>query len=348
MAIITLRLTTVNSQPTERPSSCQYCGHSILQKWGAVIKPVRDSQLQQVLVHRYHCTRCHRTFRDYPEGIERADQSLRLQQLATLCWQFGFSTRNVSGLFNAFGVSLAHMSVWRDVQACAEALCQKRQLRPPLRVLGLDGVYGRVAEQPHAVTVAVDPGSGRLISLAEIDEHSVEQVVAWLKPWVEELGIQVLVTDDLNEAAQVAEQLGLQHQVCQFHLIRWVERTLRELQGELQSEWHWVVERLRLLVKELPATGSAELFALYERLPAERKVRRARASPLYRLRQLVLRLSEHWTRYRLYQERSDVPRTNNRTEQAIGRWRTRSRSVRGFKSADGLQSAFWVCANGSL
>ena len=347
MAIITLRLTAVNSHPEGRPSSCRYCGHSILQKWGTVTKPVRDSQLQQVLVHRYYCTQCHRTSRHYPPGIERADQSLRLQQLAALCWQFGFSTRNVSGLFNAFGVSLAHMSVWRDVQKQAASLCQKRP-RPPMRVLGLDGVYGRVAGQPHAATVVVDPGNGQLISLAAIDEHAVEQVVAWLKPLVVELGIEVLVTDDLNEAAQVAEQLGLQHQVCQFHLIRWVERALRELQSEIQTEWRWALERIHLLVKELPATGSAELFALYEQLPAERKARRARASPMYRLRQLVLRLSEHWGRYRLYQERSDVPRTNNRTEQAIGRWRTRSRSVRGFKSAGGLQSAFWVCANGSL
>ena len=347
MAIITLRLTAVNSHPEGRPSSCRHCGYSILQKWGTLIKPVRDSQICHVLVHRYHCTRCHRTFRHYPPGVERADQSLRLQQLAALCWQLGFSTRNVSGLFNAFGVSLAHMSVWRDVQKRAAALAELRP-RPPMRVLELDGVYGHVAGQRYAATVAVDPGNGRLIALAQIDEQAVEQVVAWLKPIVIELGIEVLVTDDLKEAARVAEQLGLQHQVCQFHLIRWVERVLRELQGELQVEWRWVAERLRDLVKELPAAGQAELYALYKQLPVERKVRGARASPMNRLRQLVLRLSEHWTRYRLYQERSDVPRTNNRAEQAIGRWRTRSRSVRGFKSAAGLQSAFWVCANGSL
>jgi hypothetical protein len=167
-------------------------------------------------------------------------------------------------------------------------------------------------------------------------------------PLVKALGIEVLVTDDLAEWGSVAEQLGVQHQVCQFHLIRWVERALREMQGELHAEWNWVVERIRQLVRELPATGQTELFALYEQLPAERKARSARASSLYRLRQLVLRLSEHWGKYRLYQERSHVPRTNNRTEQAIGRWRTRSRSVRGFKSATGLQSAFWVCANGSI
>ncbi len=347
MAIITLRLTSVNSHPEDRPLRCRYCGHSVLQKWGTVTKPVRDSQIQQVVVHRYYCPRCQRAFRHYPQGIERADQSLRLQQLAALCWQFGFSTRNVSGLFNAFRVSLAHMSVWRDVQKRAKGLSQKKP-RLPMRVLGLDGVYGRLAGQPQALTVAVEVGNGQLLSVAQINEHAVEQVVAWLKPLVEELGIEVVVTDDLAELAQVAEQLGVQHQVCHFHLMRWVERAVRELRGEIQTEWAWVLERIRQLVKELPATGQTELFALYEQLPAERKARGARASPMYRLRQLVLRLSEHWSKYRLYQERADVPRTNNRTEQAIGRWRTRSRSVRGFKSVGGLHSAFWVCANGSL
>jgi transposase-like protein len=347
MAIITLRLTPVNARSEDRPAGCRHCGSAVLQKWGTVTKPIRDSHLQQVVVQRYYCPQCRRTFRHYPQGIERADQSLRLQQLAALCWQFGFSTRHVSGLFNAFRVSLAHMSVWRDVQKCATRLSQNNP-RCPMRVLGLDGAYGRVAGHAQAVTVAVDSGNGHLISLAQVDEHAVEQVIAWLKPLVVELGIEVLVSDDLNEWAHVAEQLGLHHQVCQFHLLRWVDRTLRELQSEIQSDWGWVLERLRQMVKELPAAGRQELFALYEQLPAERKVRGARASPIYRLRQLVLRLSEHWDRYRLYQERSDVPRTNNRTEQAIGRWRTRSRSVRGFKSDGGFQSAFWVCANGSL
>ncbi len=174
------------------------------------------------------------------------------------------------------------------------------------------------------------------------------QVVEWLTPWVAELGIEVLVTDDLIEAAQVAEQLGVQHQVCQFHLMRWVERAVRELQGAIQTEWVWVLERIRQLVKELPATGQTELFALYEQLPAERKARGARASPMYRLRQLVLRLSEHWSQYRLYQERADVPRTNNRTEQAIGRWRTRSRSVRGFKCGRIAFCLLGVCQRKSL
>ena len=97
------------------------------------------------------------------------------------------------------------------------------------------------------------------------------------------------------------------------------------------------------MVKTLPATGRAQLFDRCGRLPAERKVRGARASPLYRSRQLVLRLGEQGEKYCWDQTAGNILKTNNRTEQTIGRWRTRSRSVRGFKSWPGVSAAFMVC-----
>ena len=51
----------------------------------------------------------------------------------------------------------------------------------------------------------------------------------WLEPLVKRLGVSVIVTDDLMTYRTVADQLDLEHQVCQFHLRRWVGRTLREL-----------------------------------------------------------------------------------------------------------------------
>jgi transposase-like protein/DNA-directed RNA polymerase subunit RPC12/RpoP len=346
MAIITLRLTAVNEQPTTRPASCRYCGHAVLQKWGSVLKVVRDTQLRQVRVTRYRCEACHRTFRHYPIGIQRADQSIRLQQLAAVCWRLGLSTRAVSGLFNAFQTQLAHMTVWRDVQLLAQA--QMVSSRPSqLRVLGIDGVYGRVAGQARALSLAVEMGTGAPLTLAQIDEHDVQAVTEWLKPLIAELGIEVIVTDDLKEYGRVAEQLGVQHQVCHFHVMRWVRKTLKDLQRQLSAEWQGLVQRVLSLVHDLPPAGNTELFAMYQQLPAVSKSRNARASPLYRLRQLVLRLCVHWNRYTLYQHAEDIPATNNRTEQAIGRWRTRSRSVRGFKSDRGLQAAFWLCASPS-
>jgi hypothetical protein len=65
--------------------------------------------------------------------------------------------------------------------------------------------------------------------------------------------------------------------------------------------------------------------------------------PLARLQKLLLRLSDNWRSYRLFLEQGDVPATNNASERAIGRWRIRSRSVRGFKSWPGLANAFTLC-----
>ena len=65
--------------------------------------------------------------------------------------------------------------------------------------------------------------------------------------------------------------------------------------------------------------------------------------PLARLQKLLLRLSDNWSSYRLFLEDDDVPATNNATERTIGRWRVRSRSVRGFKTWSGLANAFTLC-----
>ena len=45
----------------------------------------------------------------------------------------------------------------------------------------------------------------------------------------------------------------------------------------------------------------------------------------------------------LFLEQDDVPATNNDTERAIGRWRIRSHSMRGFKTWAGLVNAFTLC-----
>src|SRR5512140_917306 len=119
MSIVILQLPEVKTSRADRPSKCPYCGGDIFQRWGQIHKPLRDTQIKAVQVYRYRCNRCRRTFRHYPEGVDRASQSLRLRQLASLSWVLGLSYRGVVGVFAAFGVELARMSAWRDVQAQA-------------------------------------------------------------------------------------------------------------------------------------------------------------------------------------------------------------------------------------
>jgi hypothetical protein len=58
-----------------------------------------------------------------------------------------------------------------------------------------------------------------------------------------------------------------------------------------------------------------------------------------------LKLHENWQKYTLDRRDASVPATNNATEQAIGKWRIRSRSTRGFKSWAGMEAAFLACGS---
>jgi hypothetical protein len=54
------------------------CGGRALQPWQDVPKPVRDTQVDKVVAHRYRCVRCGRTFRVYPVGVSHDQTSARL------------------------------------------------------------------------------------------------------------------------------------------------------------------------------------------------------------------------------------------------------------------------------
>jgi hypothetical protein len=156
--------------------------------------------------------------------------------------------------------------------------------------------------------------------------------------------VEVLVTDDLKEFGVLASQLKLEHQVCHFHVLRWVCRALAELRKQLPDEHHLLIDEVWQIMKERSAQGRVRLFDLWQGLPARRK-RDQRTSALYRLRLLILRLHEKWQQYTLDQRQPDVPATNNATERSIGRWRIRSHATRGFKSWAGSEAALLLCSD---
>ena len=137
MSIVLLEMPEVKYCQTSRPNRCPYCPGEIFQRWGDSPKKIRDLRMQEVLVYRYRCCLCQRTFRHYPEGVSRASQSLRMMKLAAICWAFGMSYRNVGAILRVFGVRLGHMSVWRDVQGQAEQV-RRSKTWGKVRVLGVD------------------------------------------------------------------------------------------------------------------------------------------------------------------------------------------------------------------
>jgi transposase-like protein len=255
----------------------------------------------------------------------------------------GLSYRGIEVIFTAIGFGIDHMTAWRDVQVQAESLRQ-RQKQKPVRVLGLDGAYVRGWGETRPVLVAVDLGNGEPVAIGYVDEDKPQAVRRWLEPLVKQLGVSVIVTDDLAAYKSAFDKLDVEHQICQFHVRRWVGRALKELRETVPEEWRKVVDEVKQIISELPPEGSKRLFELWKQIPERRVGRDQPLSPLDQLRYLLLRLSEHWPNYRIFTWQEGVPWTNNGTEQVIGRMKVRSRTVRGYKSRNGMLAGLMVAA----
>jgi len=344
MSIVVLKLPDVKRKTKERPSKCLYCEGETFQRWGEVNKPVKDVRVRNVKVYRYRCCRCKRTFRQYPAGNTRADQTERLRLFAVLLWTLGLSYRAGSLILSGLKVMVSFMTIWRDVQAEAQQIKKHNQWKA-VRILGLDGAYVLGWGEKQPVLVAVDLGTGEPLTLGYVNEYDPQAVQRWLASLVQRHGITVIVTDDLSSYKVVAEKLQLGHQVCQFHVRRWVGKTLKDLQETIPKPWLWVLDDIRQVLDVLPPDGSKTLYALWKQLPGRRSLPNQARSALEQLRDLLLRLCEHWQTYCAFQSEPQVPWTNNATERAIGRMKMRARTVRGYKSWQGMAAGLMLAGS---
>jgi transposase-like protein len=264
-------------------------------------------------------------------------------KLCVIMWSLGLSHRSVVLILSVFGVFLSHMSGWRSVQREGKRIRQRLQWKAA-RVLGVDGAW--VAGK--GIMVAVDLGDGQLLALAEIDEKEKKHVGTWLKALKQQHNIGAIVTDDLATYKEIAQELELGHQICQFHVRRWVGQALRKLEEELPQEWLHTLSTIQQMVDELPVHGSKVLYEIWKELPGRTRGPDEKRTPLEKLRDLVLRLSRDWERYIEFYSDPGIPWTNNRTEQIIGRLKNRAKRVRGYKTTDGLLAGsqvacqFWI------
>ena len=334
--MIVLQLQEVKRNKTERPRKCPYCEGETFQRWGTERRQIKDPKVGSVEVSRYKCTSCERTFRLYPEGVSHAQQSERMKQLAVICWSFGLSYRKLEAILSAFGVSLSRMSGWRDVQAGAEGIRRQKKWAPA-RVVGVDGAW----VNGQGVMVAVDLGDGQPLEIGAIDEKDMVGVTRWLKRLKQQHNIGAIVTDDLSMYRTLTEKLELGHQVCHFHVRRWVGRACWDLGQRLPEDWLWVIERIKVIMEDLPPDGGKLLLDLYKQVPGHRRYGQT-YTVLDELRHLLIRLSENWERYTTFFHDPGLPWTNNRTEQAIGRMKMRTRTIRGYKTRSGMLNGLLV------
>lgn len=354
MERITLVLSEVKSEPEGRPAQCPRCGSAILQRWQEVSKAVRDPFLSQVSAQRYHCPSCNLTFRYYPPGVSKAKQTERQKVLTVLMWGLGLSLRSVAWILKLFGVSSSKSTVWRNVQEIGEKI--RRRRRYSRKVMAVDGAGVKVKGHSSGVVVAVAVPEQIPVDIAFIEESDAEQVREWLKPWVEELGVAVVVSDECGGYNWLSEEEGLEHQRCRVHLRRRVNRRLDEIEKEAEEKYGEESEktvqikrdgkRLRALVRALPKGGDSKILwpmwlgYRWARAPGEGE----EAEPGYKIRLLINGIMKHYRDYRVFKEKllKGLDGTTNRAEGAIGIYRVREKMARGFKSKDGLRNGWLV------
>ncbi len=368
-------LPKVNPEAIAVPSECSYagCGGRKLQVRQQVRKPLRDTVYQEVQVHRYQCLRCKRTFRVYPEGTTRAQTSQRVKGLAVMLYLLGLSYGAVSLALEGLGISLCKSRVYDAVQETAQRVpgLKREQVFAGVRTpaLGADLTGVSCKGEWVVLGITVDPISGLALSIDALSAEDAKTLKTWIEPIAASVGAQVLVSDDADGFKTVADEVGVQHQVCKAHVLRNTDTLIDKYQplvaqdadGSLKaigvSSQQAVADLTRLgeLVKSRQREQATELEALHRRyLPAAPPCEGEHQSLAYRLRLLFLDRWNLWhrlTRYRSWKgpKGETLDGTNNACERAIGWWiKERYRTMRGYKvpeHAVGVSRLLAWCGN---
>jgi len=365
-----VHIPNVEPELYEMPSECPYedChGTAFKEHQDGCPKALRDPQHEQVKAKRCRCLRCGRTFRLYPKGVSRAQQSDALKAFSLLLYLLGLSYGAVSDALGALEVLLSKplylgkTTVYRNVRAAGQKVRRLRQawLRKGqrIRVLGTDTTKVKCKGEELAVGVVVDDLTGIELTIDILDDETAETQLAWLREITEMVGAEVLTSDDADALKTVADELGLSHQVCRAHVTENVLRLVGELgsqaleapdpvpQGVTRSLEGFLadLERVQWLVEAHPHDGEKQLEALHQhycQAPAPQEGEKA--TLWYRMRLLTLDLWDDWSRLTLYQrwespEGERLDGTNNASERAIGWWvKERYRSMRGYKCPESV------------
>ena len=360
---ISVRLPQVMAEVYEELRICSYAGcegqHFKPHGVKGEQKAVRDLAHEAVKSYRWRCLRCNRTFRVYPHGVSHTQQTSRLKGITVLLYVLGLSYGAVADFLVAMGCAVSKTTVYNNVQTAGQR-ARSRQRDTVTRsgkraVIGTDGTYVKVRGEQVGIQVVVDDDSGELLRLEIIVSENIEEVLAI----VQEVGAEVMVSDDLDVYKQVADELNLAHQICRGHVKRNVEELTESIEQQLQRKepppdgvissperLQEDLESLRQLVHTRPKDASDQLERLYHRYKAAPVPKKGeRHTAWYRTRILVTRLWDRWHRLTLDQSREDLDGTNNSTERLIGWWiKERYRTMRGYKRTQSIHNVATLTA----
>jgi transposase-like protein len=353
-----LILPRVEPSETDMPSVCPYegCQGRHFRHHQEVDKALKDTLFDSVFAQRYQCLRCERTFRLYPKGVTRAQTSQRVKGLGVMLYVLGLSYGATSLALEALGVYMCKTSVYEAVQAAAQKVpgMKRHEVFAGVQTPALGGDLTSVKCNGEwlPLGLAVDDTTGLVLTVDALSAEDAETVKAWLDPVVEAVDAQLLVSDDADAFKGVANDLGLEHQVCKSHVKRNTEAFIESMEPQVESDEDGSLvaigvtpeqalkdlHRLGELILSRQPEQENELEEMHHRYTgASPPGGGEKATTAYRLRLMYLDRWSLWrrlTRYRTWlgPNGETVDGTNNGCERAIGWWiKERYRTMRGYK-----------------
>lgn len=373
---LNLILPVVNPSEYKMVKQCPYpnCGGKHFKRHQEVNKAVRDSKYTRVRAMRYRCLKCQRTFRVYPQGVLAGQVSQRVKGIAIMLYLLGLSYGAVAIMTEALGMFYSKTSVYQAVQAAAQAVpgLKRSQIVDGYSTpaIGGDLTYVRCNGKWLPLGVIVDPIQGLVLSIDQLEGEDAQTLQAWIEPIANQVGAQTLVSDDADAFKQVADQSGLDQQICKSHVVRNTEELIISLASVLENhpdgslaslnltpeQAQADLKRLGQLIHSRQPPEQAEVRALYERYAAAPAPKPGQSAKLaYRMRNLFLDRWNLWPRLTFYHTWKDpkgqpiLDGTNNADERAIGWWvKERYRTMRGYKreqSALNVSRLMAYCGN---
>ena len=364
---IQVRLPTVEPEVYGYPEECPYegCAGQFFKQHGlrGEEKAIRDLHYAQVKSFRQRCLRCGRTFRVYPQGVSTGQQSDRLKAITVLLYVLGLSYGGVADFLSALGMAVSKTTVYNNVQEAGVASRSRQQAAVASggkkAIIGSDGTYVKVKGEKVGIQVVVDDQSGDLLGLDIVVSENSEEVRKIVKQVAEQVDAEVLVSDDLDVYKGVADELGLDHQICRGHVKRNVDDLAKSLIEQLKkkeplpkgvdSSVEHVqkdLQTIQQMVRERPPDAADTLEKMYYRYMAAPTPKKGeRHTVWYRMRMLITRLWERWDRLTLDLRRGDLDGTNNSSERLIGWWiKERYRTMRGYKRTESIRNVVTLTA----
>jgi len=237
---ISVRLPQVNPTKYHETEQCPYgCGGQQFKRHGikGEHKVLRDLDHNEVCSYRLKCLRCQRTFRVYPQGVSKgAQQSQRLKGMSVLLYVLGLRYGAVADFLTSLGLEIAKTTVYENVQA-AGMKSRQRQSQAVERskkraVIGTDGTYVKVKGEKVGLQGVGDDRTGDLLGLDLIVSEEKEEVVDLIRVVAAQVKAEVMVSDDGGSYQEVADELGLDHQLCRSH----VQRNVDEIADSLRTD----------------------------------------------------------------------------------------------------------------